>query len=541
MRFNLVFLFLLSVFFFCATPASARWDLVILTTSGLNGQLLPAKEKNENENENMVRTFGGFARIQSIFESYREKHPGICLTVATGDDLMGESLTNNQGQTVFGTMNKMGFDVSTLGNHEFDRGTNFLVRCLKKKKFPTVISNLNLSKSNNLLNYIQKDIIVEKNFLRIGIMGMISPDLNMISNPGPGISVSPDLIQSAKQTALALKARKTDLIVLLSHLEAADQQLILESIPEIDIVCGGQSHQDILPGQEIIARDAYSPGLMVQCGTNGRYIGVLKLKMKNGIIDRHEWTIIPITDQIQPDTQVKSFIDSQMQGEQASEIISNSPIELDTRVSLIRTAEAPIGKLVSSIMRNKFNTDIAFQNSGGIRGDKVIPPGPITGKTINNMFPFGNTMTILKVSGAELKHILERSVHKLPAASGAYLQLSGVQYALDLSKTPQQLDINSHGKPDRIKTPGNRIQWIKVMDKSGLYRPLRSNKKYTIATNSYLAKGGDGYIMLKDAPGKVETFIKVRDVIKFGLLDMQEIKINNKPYVFDTNGMPFNN
>lgn len=80
-----------------ATPIlAAEWDLVLLTTSGLNGQLISAKEKASPKNAGMVRTFGGFARIQTIFKSYRDKYPGITMTIATGDDLMGESLSTKK-------------------------------------------------------------------------------------------------------------------------------------------------------------------------------------------------------------------------------------------------------------------------------------------------------------------------------------------------------------------------------------------------------------------------------------------------------------
>lgn len=539
MRFYVILFTIINILFSCVPQAHARWDILLMTTSGLNGQLLPASEKNDQETVGMVRTFGGFARIQSVLQSYRNKYPGICITVATGDDLMGESLTNEQGKAVFGTMNLMGFDVSTLGNHEFDRGDNFLVKCIKNKKFPTVISNLKLVPGNSLQKHITEYEIIDRNFLKIGFMGMILPELNMISNPGPEISVFPDLIKSARATALKIKEKGADIIVLLSHLNLEDQQKILEEVPEINIICGGQSHKDILPGQEIIARDTNSPGLMVQCGNNGRYVGVLKIKMSNGRIGHHEWTIIPVTDQTKPDLKVLNYVKSQVKGDDSASIISNSPEPLDTRVSKIRTRDTPSGRLISSIMRDKFKTDIAFQNSGGIRGNKLIPPGPITEKIVNRMFPFGNTMTILKVSGKELKQILERSVHNLPDTSGAFLQTSGIQYTLDLTRTPQQLEINSIGKPVRIKTPGNRISMIKVMDKSGDYRPINENHKYSIATNSYLAKGGDGYIMLKDAHEKVETFIRVRDVIKFGLLDMEKIKIDKKPSIFTEEGLPY--
>ncbi|NDV27325.1 bifunctional UDP-sugar hydrolase/5'-nucleotidase [Desulfovibrio sp. JC010] len=526
-----------------ASPGFAdRWDLILLTTSGLNGQLLPAEEKNDQQSTGMVRTFGGFARIQSIFESYRAKHPGSTITVATGDDLMGESLTNPKGQTVFKAMNKMGFDISTLGNHEFNRGAKLLVRCLKHKEFPTVVSNLKISAGNPLNKYIRRTDLIERNFVKVGFMGMILPELQLISNPGSGISVSQDIIESARKTALKLKQdKKADLIILLSHLTLEDQRKILQQVPEIDVICGGQSYKDILPGQEIIARDGPTPGLMVQCGSQGRYVGVLKISMNDRAIRKHEWTIIPVTDNIGEAPLIKSFISSSTKKTDNTPVpLAVTPAALDTRAASIRTGDNLAGNLVSSIMRDKFKTDIGFQNGGGIRGDKIIPAGPITDKDINTMFPFGNKVTIMKVDSKTLKQILERSVHNLPAPSGAFLQISGLKFTLNLKGKAQELELKN-GKPVKIKTAGTRISDIKILDKSGNYKGISDKRKYSLATNSYLARGGDGYIMLEKIPGKVETFVKVRDVIKSGLLKKEKLTTNFRPVIFNPNGTPYKN
>lgn len=527
-----------------SSPAPAdRWDLIILTTSGLNGQLLPAAEKNDHNASSMVRTFGGFARIQSIFELYRTKYPGSTITVATGDDLMGESLTNAKGKTVFEAMNMMGFDISTLGNHEFNRGSRLLVNCLKNKTFPTVLSNIKISSDNPLKKYIQRTDVIEKNFVKVGFMGMILPELKLISNPGSGIRISSDIIESARKTAHELKyKKKVDLIILLSHLTIEDQKLILQQVPEIDIICGGQSYKEILPGQEVIARDGPTPGLMVQCGSHGRYVGVLKINMNANSIYKHEWTIIPVTDKTKEDIKIRNFISGKIHTpEDKSVPLAISPSPLDTRTAYIRTEETLAGNIIGSLLREKFQTDIGFQNGGGIRGDKIIPSGPVTDQDIDTMFPFGNKVSILKVTGKTLKQLLERSVHKLPDPSGAFLQISGVRFVVDLKGQAQELELDSEGKPVRIKTPGARVSDIKIIDKSGNYQPIEEKRKYSLATNSYIARGGDGYIMLKNLPGKVETFVKVREVIKAGMLKKQELKSEFSPAILQPDRTPYKN
>ncbi|SDL15520.1 5'-nucleotidase [Maridesulfovibrio ferrireducens] len=531
----------LITFILLSTPCLAsRWNLVLLTTSGLNGQLIPASEKEELNNGNMLRTFGGFARIQTVFESYREKFPGETITIATGDDLLGESIQEDQGKIVFGAMNLMGFDVSTLGNHEFDRGSNFLAKCLTNKKFPTVVSNLEINPSNRLLKHVKPYTVIERNLVRVGFMGLILPNLKMISNPGTATAVKSNLIEIARSTALKLKKEEqANIIVLLSHLSIEDQKTILEAVPEIDIICGGQSHKDILPGQELIARDAPTPGIMVQCGARGRFVGVLKLQIEDGYINKHDWTIIPVTASISPNKKTFDFIQANINGLQSPTVLATSTQPLNTEVKVIRIQDVPVGKLVSSILQDKFKTDVAFQNSGGIRGDKIIPAGPIKANDVDTMFPFGNTVTIIKVTGETLKQVLERSVHKLPESSGGYLQTSGVKYTLDLKGTPQEITVTEQGKPIGIRTKGSRISNIKITDKSGKYIPVEKDKMYSVATNSFLARGGDGYIMLKNSKDKVETFIKISKVIKSGLTIMKKIPVNNEITTLNLDRKPF--
>jgi len=127
-------------------------------------------------------------------------------------------------------------------------------------------------------------------------------------------------------------------------------------------------------------------------------------------------------------------------------------------------------------------------------------------------------------------------VHKLPAPSGAFLQISGLKFTLDLNGQPQELEINAQGKPAKIKTAGSRISNIRIQDKSGAYKSLNYDRKYSIATNSYLARGGDGYIMLKNVPGKVETFVKVNEVIKSRMQKQDKLNTEYPPVIYKPDG-----
>jgi 2',3'-cyclic-nucleotide 2'-phosphodiesterase (5'-nucleotidase family) len=146
-------------------------------------------------------------------------------------------------------------------------------------------------------------------------------------------------------------------------------------------------------------------------------------------------------------------------------------------------------------MRERVGGDVGLLNSGAIRANRVIPPGPITKRDVRELLPFGNTVTLLEVTGATLRAVLEHSVDELPRPSGHFLQTAGVRYRVD----PTQ-------------PPGRRIGAVDVggrsLDPAGLYR---------LAVPDYLARGKDGYSMLaaarvllapEDGPGLIETVLE---------------------------------
>jgi 5'-nucleotidase/UDP-sugar diphosphatase len=145
-------------------------------------------------------------------------------------------------------------------------------------------------------------------------------------------------------------------------------------------------------------------------------------------------------------------------------------------------------------MRARVGTQVGLLNSGAIRGNRVIPAGPITKRDIRQLLPFSNTVTLLEVSGDALRAALERSVDELPRPTGHFLQTAGVRFTVDPARTP-----------------GQRVGAIEVGD-----QPLLPDGVYRVAVPDYLARGRDGYSMLaaarvllapEDGPGLIETVL----------------------------------
>src|SRR5262249_12160330 len=146
----------------------------------------------------------------------------------------------------------------------------------------------------------------------------------------------------------------------------------------------------------------------------------------------------------------------------------------------------------ADIMRAGLNADVAVMNGGGIRGNQLVPPGPLSKKDVNALVPFLNVLVMLEVPGKVLVDVLERSVSAYPREFGGFLQVSGLTFVFDPARPV-----------------GQRVVRVLVNG-----QPLDPERRYTLATNSYTAGGGDGYAMLatakplvfaQDGPGLAET------------------------------------
>jgi 2',3'-cyclic-nucleotide 2'-phosphodiesterase (5'-nucleotidase family) len=158
--------------------------------------------------------------------------------------------------------------------------------------------------------------------------------------------------------------------------------------------------------------------------------------------------------------------------------LATTAVELDSRNATVRTREAAIGNLIADAMRASTRSDIAIMNGGGIRGGKVYPPGtPISRRDVLAELPFGNRVVAIEISGRELRRAIENGLSLLPNAGGRFPQVAGMTIEADISRSA-----------------GSRVVSIKVGE-----APLDEGKNYRLATNDFLARGGDGYTMFADA------------------------------------------
>ncbi|EAZ83778.1 2',3'-cyclic nucleotide 2'-phosphodiesterase/3'-nucleotidase bifunctional periplasmic precursor protein [Bacillus sp. B14905] len=460
------------------------------------------------------------ARKVTAVKEVRAKKPNALLLDA-GDVFSGTLYFNEfKGQADLAFMNLMKYDVMTFGNHEFDLGATpeghqALVDFIKGSQFPFVSSNVDFSKDTKFTGLftdlissepqngkIYNGIIKEMNGEKVGIFGLTTAETKDISSPG-SIAFE-DYITEAKKAVKAFEDKGVNKIIALTHIGYDDNpaydndQILAKSVEGIDVIVGGHSHTQLdkpVVVDKNIAGQAKATTLIVQAYQYNDYLGTLDVTFNNkGVVVAHNGALLKVADYVE-DAQalatLKPFKDKVEElsntetGATAIIALDNPRTGGDNTKPSVRKNETPLGNLITDGMLKKakqYNNDVimALQNGGGIRAG--INQGPITVGEVITVLPFGNTLATMSLTGKELKEALEVSVGQYPAENGGFLHVSGAKVEFDSSKAK-----------------GQRIVKVSYMDGQGEYVEIQDNVTYTIATNAFTAKGGDGYDVFKKA------------------------------------------
>lgn len=430
-----------------------------------------------------------------------------------GGDVLSGTLYYNlyKGQADLEFMNLAGYDAMTFGNHEFDEGTGPLADFVKNAKFPFVSANTDFSKDplmqglakNNYSSIakngeIYKGIVKTINGEKVGVFGLTTEETPSISSPG---SVAfQNYIEAAEKSVAEFEKQGVNKIIALTHIGyndgGGDNDLLLANHVEgIDMIVGGHSHTK-LDKPEVINKFA-EPTIIVQANEYTKFLGTLSVGFdEKGKIISHDGKLIELDAKVNPDDKNSAYVfANDPEAEQIlntkykpevdkkkKEIVAKSTVELLGGNPAARTGETNLGNLIADGMLAKAktinpNTVIALQNGGGVR--TTLPAGDISIADVLTVLPFGNALGIMEITGAEIVGALEHSVKNAPAANGAFLQIAGMKYEYDSSKPS-----------------GERVVSVEVM-KDGKFTPLSETEKYTVATNIFTARGGDGYDVFK--------------------------------------------
>ena len=421
---------------------------------------------------------GGAARIATVVaeERARAEAAGGSVVVTFGGDMISPSLMSgiDKGAHMIALADAIGFDIGVLGNHEFDFGPEVLRRRLSESRMTWLAGNVRYKGEG--FPGARATATVERGGYRIGFLGLTTADTPGVSSPGDAVTFAP---VAATGAALARKLWRdgADLVIALTHDEFSRDLAVLAAAQEIDILLGGHDHL-------LLARHDGRQAAM-KAGSQGRHVAILDL-----VIERKKgkgggplavWTPgfrLRSTAGIAPHPAVAATVAAYQDrlDRDLGAAIGESRTALDTRRVAVRAGEAAFGNLVADALRAATGSDIALVNGGGIRGDTTYPPGTaLARKTVLTELPFGNRTVKLRLTGAQVRAALEHGVSQVERAAGRFPQVSGLAFAFDPARPA-----------------GARVTRVTVAG-----APLDPGRSYTLATMDFLARGGDGYAVLK--------------------------------------------
>ena len=422
--------------------------------------------------------------MATLVRELKRENPNS-LFVLAGDTLSPSLLsTLRQGAQMIEGWNALGLDVATFGNHEFDFGPTVLAQRIGESRFPWVSSNVLDRTTGAPFGGARPWLRRDFEGVRVGVIGLTTPDAAKTSNPGPELRFEAPL--AAARSALAAVG-PVDLRVAVTHLPLREDRQLADALP-IDAILGGHDHDSMLhePGRAVI----------IKAGSDALNVGQVEYEIRCGAVLGRRQRLIPVDDRLAEAPDVAALVQRQaaLLARELDTVVGTTGVPLDARESVTRQRETPLGHLFADLMRARVGAQVGLLNGGAIRGNRVIPAGPITRRDVRQLLPFSNTVTLLEVSGDGLRAALERSVDELPRPTGHFLQTAGVQFAVDPARPP-----------------GQRVGAIEVEG-----QPVVPARLYRVAVPDYLARGRDGYPMLaaarvlltpENGPGLIETVL----------------------------------
>lgn len=456
-------------------------------------------------------------RVTAINEIRKDNPSNVLLDA--GDVFSGTLYFNEfKGQADLEFMNMMGYDAATFGNHEFDLGSSAeghqaLVDFIKDANFPFVSANVDFSKddkfkglfsdlvsSNPEKGQIYTGIIKEVDGQKVGIFGLTTAETKDISSPG-SIEFN-NYIAEAQKAVKAFKGQNVDKIIALTHIGYDDSpvydndQILAKTVKGIDVIVGGHTHTKL---DQVVTVDTdndnneKAPTVIVQTGQYGENLGNLSVTFdKKGEVTASEQHLVNVAEKAENPAAAEKLkqykdriaeISNEETGVVAEEELTN-PRASATSTESVRANETALGDYITDGMLAKAKTlnnkvVLALQNGGGIRSS--INAGPITVGEVIAVLPFGNTLATVDISGADLRAALEHGVKDSPKESGGFLHIAGGKYTFDSSKPA-----------------GSRIVSFQIKQGDD-YVDVKDDQTYTIATNAFTAKGGDGFATFEKA------------------------------------------
>lgn len=418
---------------------------------------------------------GGAAQLSTLIQRVRARESPVFL-FDSGDLFTGTFSYATRGEALMRLWETLKVDAMAIGNHEFDYGSAVFTPLMKNAAFPILGANLFLKATG--ARYAKPWVIVERGGVRVGVIGIIGEDAASVTLPS-GIAEL-DVRDPLPEVEAAVKELRprVDLVVVLAHQgktgpmqsdaegrpevqRDVDEDLRLAgAVPGIDVLVGGHAHR----GLEQPLVHPKTGTLVVQTYGYGTRLGYLKLSLEGGRVVSHEGELLEVrSDELLPDPAVVALLGPYRRRLTAE---YGGPVAtLERRLVRDYNRESSLGCFVADVMREATGAEIAFENAGGLRAD--LPEGKVGKPEVLDALPFPNALVTLAMDGKAIRDVLEQGL----TLERGLIQVSGLTAVYDLRRPA-----------------GQRLLEARVGG-----QPLVEGKRYSVATNSFLAEGGDLY------------------------------------------------
>lgn len=466
--------FALAVFFFFSSPAFANdREIRILHVNDFHGFAQSHKRLGSDELQ------GGIAYLAALAGQLKQEKPSVLLSA--GDMIQGNTWANLfEGKPVIEVMNAMGFDAAVVGNHEFDFGKTALIERVKEAKFPVLGANV------EGLDVLKPYIIKEVDGIKMGIIGVVTEYTPSATHPKnvEGLKFLP-VATTVERCIEELKGR-ADIVVVLSHIGYDADMTLADTVKGIDVIVGGHSHTKT--GRHIVVGNT----IVVQAWEHGLVLGVLDLTVKDGKIINAASRLEEVSPSKikKPREDVARVVDEyarQVNGIMGR-VIGKTSVDLDGEN--VRVRQTNLGSFIADIFRKESGADAVIINGGGIRDS--IRKGDITVENVYSVLPFNNYIVAIRLTGKQVRDALEYGLSGIETREGRFPQVAGLAFTY-FAKHPA----------------GSRVGNILIDGK-----PIDPAKQYVVATNDFLAAGGDGYQVFREAIRQSPDFAIIGGTIK---------------------------
>jgi 2',3'-cyclic-nucleotide 2'-phosphodiesterase/3'-nucleotidase/5'-nucleotidase len=506
-------------------PADApAVELVLMGTTDVHGRLYPYDYYTGET------TAYGLGLLKPIADSVRGANAGRTFLFDSGDLLQGNPLAfvyarmqATQSSPIVKAMELLDYDAAAIGNHEFNYGLEHLGRAVEQADFPFVSANI--FRHGTTEHAYSPYVLLPHatghgDTILIGVTGNTPPGVHLWDRANvEGTLEFRDVVASLKPVVAEMRERGADLVVVLSHggfegtsYDTAATGLppenaaarVAREIPGVDVIFLGHTHREL--GDSMIAGPS-GPVLFTQAGHWARSLAVATLELHRRAPG--DWAVTARRARvIRPDPQrtARTFLDS-LRWEHERTVawvnarIGRAPAEMSAREARVR--DTPIIDFINEVQRAAGNADLS--STAAFRIEAGLDTGAITIAEIAGLYPYDNTLQVIRITGEQLKQYLEKSAEYYrgwpgpdggpvtdPAVPGYNFDIvSGVEYAIDISRP----------KGQRVAGLTHRGQ------------PVRAEQTFTLALNNYRASGGGGYTMIRGAPVVLDRQQDIRELL----------------------------